>query len=107
MAASSSTSCAGASPSFPVMIRSFTVVFCFAYVRRIEKGGLVCSSPPSSSPPQSSTPSSIRASPVHPPPARSRLKNHNPETGADATEYDYIPDEPFFPKQPGVRGSRG
>uniref|UniRef100_A0A8R7V4G3 Uncharacterized protein n=1 Tax=Triticum urartu TaxID=4572 RepID=A0A8R7V4G3_TRIUA len=54
-----------------------------------------------SSPPRSSTPSSIRASPVHPRPPRARLKNHNAETDAAATQYDYGVDEPsLLPEKP-------
>ena len=99
MAATSSASCAGASPSFSVTMRSFTAVICFVYMRRIEKGGLVRSSQPSSAPPQSSTPSSIRASPVHPRPPRARLKNQNPETDV-APVIDYVDDDPSLPEQP-------
>uniref|UniRef100_A0A8R7V6S2 Uncharacterized protein n=1 Tax=Triticum urartu TaxID=4572 RepID=A0A8R7V6S2_TRIUA len=46
---------------------------------------------------------SIRASPVHPRPPRARLKNHNAETDAAATQYDYGVDDPsLLPEKPDV-----
>uniref|UniRef100_A0A8R7TVR1 Uncharacterized protein n=1 Tax=Triticum urartu TaxID=4572 RepID=A0A8R7TVR1_TRIUA len=42
-----------------------------------------------------------------PRPPRACHNAHYPETGIDATEYNYVTDDPSLPEQPGARGSRG